>query len=119
MKIYTKTGDDGTTGLIGGRRIRKSDGRIECIGAVDELKASIGVAAVTASQSTAGRLRVVQNELFVIGSHLAVPEATAVPTYLPPIEEAMVSRLEMEIDAAESELPALKNFILPGGRSDV
>ncbi|HUB27744.1 MAG TPA: cob(I)yrinic acid a,c-diamide adenosyltransferase [Tepidisphaeraceae bacterium] len=115
MKIYTKTGDDGTTGLIGGRRVRKSDARIECIGAVDELNAAIGLAVVTASTESGQRLRAVQNELFVIGSHLAVPEATAVPAHLPPIDETMVGRLEMEIDAAESKLPPLKNFILPGG----
>jgi cob(I)alamin adenosyltransferase len=115
MKIYTKTGDDGTTGLIGGKRVRKSDERIECIGEIDELNASIGLAAVSAPEDITERLHVVQNELFVIGSHLAVPEATAVPSYLPPIEEAMVGRLEMEIDAAEAELTPLKNFILPGG----
>jgi cob(I)alamin adenosyltransferase len=115
MKIYTKTGDDGTTGLIGGRRVHKSDARIECIGAVDELNAAIGLAAVTASAPGGDRLRAVQNELFAIGSHLAVPEATAVPAYLPAIDEAMVARLEMEIDSAEMQLPALKNFILPGG----
>jgi cob(I)alamin adenosyltransferase len=115
MKIYTKTGDDGTTGLIGGRRVRKSDVRIECIGAVDELNATIGLGAATAPASIAARLRAVQNELFVIGSHLAVPEATAIPSHLPPIDETMVGRLEMEIDSAEAQLPALKNFILPGG----
>ena len=61
------------------------------------------------------RLSLVQNELFVIGSHLAVPDATPVPSYLPPLDETMVGRLEMEIDEAESELPKLKTFILPGG----
>jgi cob(I)alamin adenosyltransferase len=115
MKIYTKTGDDGTTGLLGGRRVRKSDARIECIGAVDELNAALGVSAVTAQAALAERLRSVQSELFVIGSHLAVPEATAVPKHLPGIDESMVGRLEMEIDAAEAQLPPLKNFILPGG----
>jgi cob(I)alamin adenosyltransferase len=115
MKIYTKTGDDGTTGLLGGRRVRKSDERIECIGDVDETNAALGLAAVTASGALAKQLRTIQNELFVIGSHLAVPEASPLPAHLPPIEEAAVARLEMEIDEAESHLTPLRNFILPGG----
>jgi cob(I)alamin adenosyltransferase len=115
MKIYTKTGDDGTTGLIGGRRVRKSDDRIDCVGVVDELNAALGVAAVTAGSDLAESLRHVQDDLFVIGSHLAVPETTAVPSHLPPIEEAIVACLEMEIDASETRLPPLRTFILPGG----
>ena len=73
MKIYTKAGDDGSTGLIGGGRVPKSDPRLECIGAVDELNAAVGWAAVPASELTA-KLRAVQNELFVIGSLLACPD---------------------------------------------
>jgi cob(I)alamin adenosyltransferase len=118
MKIYTKTGDDGSTGLIGGGRVAKSNGRIDCIGAVDELNAAIGWAAVQARpphHALAENLQTVQNDLFVIGSHLAVPEATAVPKHLPPIDESIVARLEMQIDAAETELEPLRNFILPGG----
>ncbi|HUB25901.1 MAG TPA: cob(I)yrinic acid a,c-diamide adenosyltransferase, partial [Tepidisphaeraceae bacterium] len=115
MKIYTKTGDDGTTGLIGGSRVSKSDPRIDCFGAVDELNAAIGLAAADQTGSFVEPLRAVQSDLFVIGSHLALPEGTAAPAYLPPIDEAMVSRLEMEIDEAETHLPALHNFILPGG----
>jgi len=121
VKIYTKTGDDGTTGLIGGNRVRKSDRRIECYGTIDELNAALGLAVVGLATETFDRsadlqkrLFVVQNELFVLGSHLAVPDATPVPAYLPPLEESMVGRLEMEIDEGESELPPLKNFILPG-----
>ena len=92
----------------------KADGRIECFGVVDELNAAIGVAVVAASAGIAGKLRVVQNELFVIGSHLACEEATRAGE-LPAIEEASVGRLEMEIDAAMEGLKPLKNFILPGG----
>ena len=116
MKIYTRTGDDGTTGLIGGRRVRKSDLRIECYGTVDELNAAVGVAVAAAPQSMAAQLRAVQNDLFVIGSHLAAP-ADSAPTsvVLPPLDEAAATRLESEIDAAEAELPPLRNFILPGG----
>src|ERR1700760_134847 len=70
MKIYTKTGDDGSTGLIGGERVRKSDRRIECCGTVDELNAALGWASVAAADELLGSLRTIQNELFVLGSHL-------------------------------------------------
>jgi cob(I)alamin adenosyltransferase len=117
MKIYTKTGDDGTTGLIGGSRVAKSDLRIECYGTVDELNAMIGLVAVTSDDpNLAGALRAVQNELFVIGSRLALPaDESSSSRWLPELQAASVERLEREIDAAESELPKLKNFILPGG----
>jgi cob(I)alamin adenosyltransferase len=115
MKIYTKTGDDGTTGLIGGSRVRKSDPRIECYGTVDELNAAIGVAAVAAELELRTFLREVQNDLFVIGSLLATPEASPQRTGLPALEESAITRLEMQIDAAETELRPLRNFILPGG----
>jgi|SRR5688572_2926543 len=118
MKIYTRTGDDGSTGLIGGDRVRKSDARIDCYGQVDELNASLGwacAAAVGGDDELVARLRHVQNDLFVIGSHLATPEVSNARTALPPLEESIVARLEMEIDAAEATLPTLRNFILPGG----
>jgi cob(I)alamin adenosyltransferase len=112
MKIYTKSGDDGSTGLIGGARVRKSDMRIECYGTVDELNAALGLAVVTADASFRERLLAVQNDLFVIGSHLAAPDSEA---GLPPLDDAMITRLEMQIDSAEAELPPLRQFILPGG----
>jgi cob(I)alamin adenosyltransferase len=115
MKIYTKTGDDGTTGLLGGSRISKSDARIECYGLVDELNAAIGWAAVEARGEIVGHLQAVQSDLFVIGSLLAVADGAAAPASLPPLEEAHVARLEMQIDTAVARLPALRNFILPGG----
>jgi len=116
MKIYTKTGDDGTTGLFGGGRVRKSDARIECYGTVDELNAAVGVARVTAAGgSIADSLARVQHELFVVGSHLATPEDSPHGQKLPLLDDAMIARLEMEIDAAENELQPLRNFILPGG----
>jgi cob(I)alamin adenosyltransferase len=114
MKIYTRAGDDGTTGLIGGNRVSKSDARIECIGAVDELNAAIGWVAVAGDGQWLVKLRPVQNELFVIGSLLAWPDERP-PAHLPPLEESSVARLEMEIDAATDELTPLRNFILPGG----
>jgi cob(I)alamin adenosyltransferase len=115
MKIYTKTGDDGTTGLFGGQRVRKCDRRIECYGTVDELNAAMGWAAVVAGEPVKGQLLEAQNDLFVIGSHLATPRESPSAEKLPELDEAMVSRLEMQIDAAEAKLPALRQFILPGG----
>ncbi len=115
MKIYTKAGDDGSTGLIGGQRVHKCDGRIDCVGAVDEVNASLGCCATIAEPSHGSQLRQIQNDLFVIGSHLALADGAAAGGSLPPLDESIVSRLEMEIDAAERELSPLRNFILPGG----
>jgi cob(I)alamin adenosyltransferase len=112
MKIYTKTGDDGTTGLFGGHRVSKADPRIECCGVIDELNACIGLAAACTSSP---QLRDIQNELFVIGSHLATPAGSPSAGQLPPMSERMIIRLEHEIDTAETELPPLRQFILPGG----
>lgn len=120
MKIYTKTGDDGSTGLIGGSRLSKADPRLECYGTVDELNATVGLAASAAAREArlgdvVDQLQLVQAELFVIGSHLATPEGSPHRASLPALEDSMAARLEREIDNAESELPPLKNFILPGG----
>lgn len=115
MKIYTRTGDDGTTGIIGSGRLSKADLRIACVGDVDELNACIGLAAVLATDSILQRLRQIQNELFIIGSHLATPEPSIAATALPQIEDAMIVRLEQEIDHAELHLSPLAAFILPGG----
>ena len=117
MKIYTKTGDDGTTGMFGGGRVRKCDARIDCYGAIDELNAAVGLARVAADEdgSLADVLRRVQGELFVIGSHLATPEDSPSTRHLPLLDEQIVGRLEMEIDEAQGRLEPLRNFILPGG----
>ncbi len=121
MKIYTRTGDDGTTGLIGGQRVNKSDPRIDCVGDVDEINAAIGCCSVAGGRggeqgdSFIAQFRAVQEDLFVIGSHLAFAEGSGGDRNLPPLEDSIVSRLEMEIDAADARLPQLRNFILPGG----
>lgn len=116
MKIYTRTGDDGTTGLIGGQRVRKCEARLECYGTTDELNATLGWTVVGAPDWLHPLIEPIQNELFVIGSHLAAPENDpAVVKHLPVFEDASCSRLEMQIDQAEAEMPALANFILPGG----
>jgi cob(I)alamin adenosyltransferase len=121
MKIYTRTGDDGTTGLFGGGRVRKSDPRIECYGTIDELNAAIGLAAAALAGTSAEAdamlqwLREIQHELFNIGSHLATPSESPSAAKLPPLEETMISRLEMQMDHADEQLPKLRQFILPAG----
>src|ERR1700678_4513502 len=106
MKIYTKTGDDGSTGLIGGARVRKSDPRIDCYGTVDELNAAVGLAVVAAQpvfEDLAVMMRQVQDELFIAGSHLATPEGSPHRKSLPELHPEIVSRLETQIDAATAQ----------------
>jgi cob(I)alamin adenosyltransferase len=122
MKIYTKTGDRGETGLIGGRRISKADPRIVAYGAVDELNASIGMAAcmLGAEKVLADLADVftkVQNDLFVVGSDLADPDYPKGRHDTPRVTEGMAAALEPVIDGFEEELPPITFFILPGGSS--
>jgi cob(I)alamin adenosyltransferase len=114
-RIYTKTGDDGTTGLVGGARVGKDDARLECYGTIDELNAAVGLAAVAVEPHMLPGLRAVQAELFVLGSHLATPADSPMASSLPRFDPAWTARLEHQMDAAEAELPPLRNFILPGG----
>jgi cob(I)alamin adenosyltransferase len=115
MKIYTKTGDDGSTGLFGGERVHKSDPRIDCYGTVDELNAAIGLAAVVVDRELGEWLHQIQHELFNIGSHLATPPESRLAAQLPALEESMIKRLETQIDSADSQLAPLRQFILPAG----
>lgn len=115
MKIYTKTGDDGTTGLVDGSRVAKSDPRVECFGVIDELNAAIGLAAVVAAPPLLDPLRAVQADLFVLGAHVGTPHSSSRQNSLPPLDESIVFRLEKQIDLTTARLPALRNFILPGG----
>lgn len=115
MKIYTGTGDDGSTGVVGSARLSKANLRIECVGGADEINAAIGSAAVLATGNMLKRLRQIQNELFVLGSHLATPDATFAEAALPSLDNEMNHRLEREIDEATAAMPPLKAFILPGG----
>ncbi len=113
MKIYTKTGDQGETGLIGGDRVAKDHARIEAYGTVDELGALLGAARSAGATTELGaQLEAIQNELFVIGSQLASPKEN---DKLPALGEGSIRQLETWIDEAEEKLPALKQFILPGG----
>ncbi len=118
MKIYTGTGDSGTTGIFGGDRVGKNDPRIEAYGTVDELNATIGQALAAATQQDSanhvlGELRRIQSELFVVGADLATPlnSRAAVPR----VDRPMVEQIEADIDRAESRLEPLEAFILPGG----
>ncbi|MEM9585743.1 MAG: cob(I)yrinic acid a,c-diamide adenosyltransferase [Planctomycetota bacterium] len=114
MKIYTRTGDAGTTGLFGGPRVAKDDDRIEAYGTVDELNAVIGIARATGlSDPIDQALRQVQHELFSIGAELATPDPEAFQLRL--ISADHIARLENWIDQYESLLPPLKTFVLPAG----
>lgn len=114
MKIYTKTGDDGSTGLFGGPRVAKDDLRIEAYGTVDELNSILGVVQTKTSYEKIRRvLKEVQGELFSVGAALASPEPEKMGTQT--ITEKNVASLEDTIDRLDSELAPLTSFILPGG----
>ncbi|WZO96351.1 cob(I)yrinic acid a,c-diamide adenosyltransferase [Isosphaeraceae bacterium EP7] len=114
MKIYTKTGDKGMTGLLGSGRVSKDDARIESYGTVDELNAVLGLArAAGVSSSLDGWLAAVQDDLFAVGSALADPDPEG--RFYNAIKEAHAIRLEGQIDEMEAGLPPLTQFILPGG----
>lgn len=118
MKIYTKTGDAGDTGLFGGGRVGKDHPRVSAYGDVDELNAALGVARATAPVAFAAELlEQVQRDLFAVGAELAAPEPARLAKTLAghPIGEPDVSRLERAIDAHEDALSPLREFILPGG----
>jgi cob(I)alamin adenosyltransferase len=117
FKIYTKTGDDGTTGLFGGERVAKDAPRIESYGIVDELNSLLGVVRTH-------RLRVedddllgtIQEDLFVLGADLATPHGKEGKNFsIPRVTSSSIECLERAIDRLEEDLPPLKNFILPGG----
>jgi len=116
MKIYTKTGDAGDTGLFGGPRVGKDDLRVEAYGAVDELNAVLGLArARGGDDELAGLLAAVQDELFTVGASLATPPGARAQAAVPPVDPAWTQTLEAAIDRFEAELPPLRHFILPGG----
>jgi cob(I)alamin adenosyltransferase len=113
MKIYTKTGDDGTTGLQGGSRISKSNPRIIAYGAVDEINSSLGIVlSNTLDNDIKELLTKIQNDLFVAGSDLSNPDITVTKNR---ITSEMVKYLEGKIDQLEKELTSITKFILPGG----
>ncbi len=112
-RIYTRTGDRGDTGLIGGARVPKDHPRVEAYGAVDELNSHLGVViAELDGAETASLLQGIQHRLFDLGAELATPAAQAPTAGIGPRD---VEALERAIDHAEQGLPALREFILPGG----
>jgi len=111
MKIYTRTGDDGSTSLLGGTRVQKDDLRLECYGTVDELNAQLGMISVLLSDLEL--IRRVQSTLFDIGSVLAAEDPAQ--WNLPGADADDIALLESDIDKMEQSLPDLKNFVLPGG----
>ena len=117
MKIYTKTGDRGETGLFGGRRVRKNALRVEAYGEVDELNASLGLcAAAIPDPELQDLLRGIQRDLLAMGTQLAdVRQAEAAAVAKADFPEEKVAGLERAIDRSEEELPPLQRFILQGG----
>ena len=118
LKIYTRTGDEGDTGLFGGGRVPKDDPRVEAYGAVDELNAAIGLARSIESMTRIDEvLAPVQRDLFSIGALLATPDHDKMKEQLAKarVDDERIAELERAIDAGEAELTPLKSFILPGG----
>ncbi len=115
MKIYTRTGDDGTTGLYGGGRTSKASGRIDAIGAVDEANSHLGLAAVACnSPELADILATLKPRLFDLGADLSTPIDAHAPKEVR-IGQSHIDEVEAAIDRLSGDLPPLKTFILPGG----
>ena len=116
-KIYTRTGDDGTSGLVDGSRRNKAAPRFQAIGSVDELNSAVGLAAVAlAGSEHAAALARVQNDLFDLGADLATPGDDFAPSEMVlRVVAAQAERLEREIDVLNEDLEPLTSFILPGG----
>ncbi len=118
MKIYTRTGDAGETGLLGGGRVGKADPSVEALGAIDELNAAIGRAlGELEREQSAVRLALIQHDLFVLGSHMACTSRLSGSgrARLPALPSSRPAEMEGWIDEAEAGLPPLRAFILPGG----
>jgi cob(I)alamin adenosyltransferase len=118
MRIYTRTGDDGTTSLFGGQRLNKDDMRIEAYGTLDELNAAMGLLCSTdgfvADSDGVAWLQKLQSDVFTLGSHLATTDEAMVK-HLPSIPKGRIQEMENWMDAVNQSLPELKNFLLPGG----
>ncbi len=128
MKIYTRTGDAGSTSLFGGRRVSKTHPRVAAYGAVDELNAVLGLATASvgadggieapdddATKALVSRLRAIQARLFDVGADLATPPDEATDAHVTRMHDAWVEELESEMDVMTATLPPLTSFILPGG----
>lgn len=114
--IYTRTGDQGETGLFGGGRVAKDDPRVEAYGGVDELNAMLGVVRSSGlDPSLETVISEIQGQLFTLGAVLATPGGTKAEAYIPKVSPDWTPRLESHIDSYEKELAPLRQFILPGG----
>jgi cob(I)alamin adenosyltransferase len=115
-KIYTRTGDDGTTGLVDGSRCPKDDARMAAIGDVDEANSCIGAAALYAEGAMRVQLRTIQSDMFDLGADLATPGDDFAPSEMTlRIVPSQIGRLETEMDRMNAEMKPLASFILPGG----
>lgn len=120
LKIYTKTGDKGSTSLIGGTKVPKNDIRIETYGTVDELNSWIGlINDHITDKEIAVTLKEIQDRLFTIGSMLATDNSKETKMQLPDLHDSDIEMLEKKIDEMSAELPEMKSFILPGGHPTV
>jgi cob(I)alamin adenosyltransferase len=116
VKLYTRTGDDGTTALFGGERVRKDALRVEAYGAVDETNASLGLARSLGLDAEIDKLLAeIQRDLFDVGADLATPQDAAARSYLRLVDDEDVAALEAAIDRFDLELDPLTQFIVPGG----
>jgi cob(I)alamin adenosyltransferase len=115
MGLYTKTGDDGTTGLFGGTRVRKDSERVEAYGTVDELNAVLGVARSSLPRELDAQVAALQHELFDLGAEIACAPGKEARLASRPIGLAQITALERAIDETDAALPALENFVLPAG----
>jgi cob(I)alamin adenosyltransferase len=122
LRIYTRTGDGGETGLFGGERVAKDDARVEAYGDVDELNSVLGVAIVALDAESGGAiadgLRGLQSDLFTVGANLATPapaDGGRASSHIPALPPSRIAEMEAWIDRAEEELEPLKAFVLPGG----
>jgi len=120
MKIYTKTGDQGQTSLIGGRRVSKADQRIDAYGTVDELNAYIGlVRDQPVNQTRRELLKEIQDRLFTVGAELATDPDKTLKKPMPAIIPEDIALLERAMDQMDAQLPELRAFVLPGGHPSV
>lgn len=115
MKIYTRTGDAGQTGLFGGGRVAKDDPRVAAYGEVDELNASIGVARAAGLGGLDPWCQELQDALFTVGAVLATPRGTKADAHIPHVREEWITTMEGRIDELTATLPPQTHFILPGG----
>lgn len=113
MKIYTKTGDKGTTSLLTGSRVSKADIRLEAYGTLDELNSWLGLLASEVPENCFPLLTKIQSELFSMGSYLALDGEATFP--MPKLDPSLVEALERQMDSWNEQLPELRNFILPSG----